>query len=205
VTGAASITFALYAEQTGGASLWSETQNVQAGPDGHYTVLLGATKSEGLPADLFTAEQAHWVGCGDPGRPATRGLRAGSRSRRPCGNGERQVAPGEYRTARTRRAAGICKCRDSFRRSVARGGRGIHQYNARLFPRVVGRIAGTVFRLTPDMTPASGAVGERRNVRPVGPVSPQTLAISASYFGPANVVNELVRIIGRMRYFFVLN
>jgi hypothetical protein len=42
--------------------LWSETQSVQAGPGGHYTVLLGAAKSEGLPADLFTAEQAHWVG-----------------------------------------------------------------------------------------------------------------------------------------------
>src|SRR5580658_10252256 len=62
VTGVAGITFALYAEQTGGAPLWSETQNVAAGPGGHYTVLLGAAKSEGLPADLFTAEQAHWVG-----------------------------------------------------------------------------------------------------------------------------------------------
>jgi hypothetical protein len=62
MTGATGITFALYAEQTGGAPLWSETQNVQAGPDGRYTVLLGAAKSEGLPADLFTAEQAHWVG-----------------------------------------------------------------------------------------------------------------------------------------------
>jgi hypothetical protein len=62
MTGATGITFALYAEQTGGAPLWSETQNVQAGPDGRYSVLLGAAKSEGLPADLFTAEQAHWVG-----------------------------------------------------------------------------------------------------------------------------------------------
>ncbi len=62
VTGVTGITFALYAEQTGGAPLWSETQNVPAGPGGHYTVLLGAAKSEGLPADLFTAEQAHWVG-----------------------------------------------------------------------------------------------------------------------------------------------
>jgi hypothetical protein len=62
VTGVTGITFALYAEQTGGAPLWSETQSVQAGPDGRYTVLLGAAKSEGLPADLFTAEQAHWVG-----------------------------------------------------------------------------------------------------------------------------------------------
>src|SRR5580700_7083102 len=62
VTGVAGITFALYAEQTGGAPLWRETQNVQAGAGGHYTVLLGAAKSEGLPADLFSAEQAHWVG-----------------------------------------------------------------------------------------------------------------------------------------------
>jgi hypothetical protein len=62
VAGVAGITFALYAEQTGGAPLWIETQNVQAGAGGHYTVLLGAAKSVGLPADLFTAEQAHWVG-----------------------------------------------------------------------------------------------------------------------------------------------
>src|SRR5580700_909067 len=56
------ITFALYAEQTGGTPLWTETQNVHAGPGGHYTVLLGATLPEGLPADLFTAAQARWVG-----------------------------------------------------------------------------------------------------------------------------------------------
>jgi YVTN family beta-propeller protein len=62
VTGVAGITFALYSEQTGGAPLWMETQNVQAGPGGRYTVLLGATKSEGLPADLFTTAQARWVG-----------------------------------------------------------------------------------------------------------------------------------------------
>jgi YVTN family beta-propeller protein len=62
VGGVAGITFALYSEETGGAPLWMETQNVQAGPGGHYTVLLGATKSEGLPADLFTTAQARWVG-----------------------------------------------------------------------------------------------------------------------------------------------
>jgi hypothetical protein len=62
VTGVTGITFALYAEQIGGAPLWSETQSVQAGAGCHYTVLLGAAKSEGLQADLFTAEQAHWAG-----------------------------------------------------------------------------------------------------------------------------------------------
>src|SRR5580698_2637500 len=56
------ITFTLYAEQTGGAPLWTETQNVHAGPGGHYTVLLGATEAEGLPPELFASGQVHWVG-----------------------------------------------------------------------------------------------------------------------------------------------
>src|SRR5580658_6628467 len=62
LTGVAGITFALYSEQTGGAALWLETQNVTADSNGHYTVLLGATKPDGLPAELFTSEQARWVG-----------------------------------------------------------------------------------------------------------------------------------------------
>ncbi len=61
-TGVVGITFALYSEQTGGAPLWLETQNATADSNGHYTVLLGATKPEGLPAELFTSEQARWVG-----------------------------------------------------------------------------------------------------------------------------------------------
>jgi hypothetical protein len=60
--GVTGITFALYAEQTGGAPLWQETQNVIVDSHGHYTALLGSTTSEGLPADLFNSEQAHWVG-----------------------------------------------------------------------------------------------------------------------------------------------
>ena len=62
LTGVVGITFALYSEQSGGAALWQETQNLTADGNGHYTALLGATKSEGLPANLFTNEQAHWVG-----------------------------------------------------------------------------------------------------------------------------------------------
>ena len=62
LTGVAGITFALYSEQTGGAALWLETQNVTADSNGHYTTLLGSTKPDGLPADLFTSEQARWVG-----------------------------------------------------------------------------------------------------------------------------------------------
>jgi hypothetical protein len=62
LTGVVGITFALYSEQTGGAALWLETQNVTADSSGHYAALLGSTKPDGLPADLFTSEQARWVG-----------------------------------------------------------------------------------------------------------------------------------------------
>jgi hypothetical protein len=62
LTGVVGITFALYTEQTGGAALWLETQNVTADSNGHYTAVLGSTKPDGLPAELFTSEQARWVG-----------------------------------------------------------------------------------------------------------------------------------------------
>lgn len=45
------VTFALYAQQTGGAALWMETQNVRPEADGSYSVLLGAESAKGIPAD----------------------------------------------------------------------------------------------------------------------------------------------------------
>jgi hypothetical protein len=62
LTGVVGVTFALYSEATGGAPLWLETQNVTADSNGRYTVLLGATKPEGLPVELFSSEQARWIG-----------------------------------------------------------------------------------------------------------------------------------------------
>ncbi len=62
MTGVVGITFAFYSEQTGGAPLWLETQNATADSNGHFTALLGSTKPDGLPSELFTSEQAHWVG-----------------------------------------------------------------------------------------------------------------------------------------------
>ena len=56
------VTFLLYKEQQGGAPLWMETQNVVPDRTGHYTVTLGATKSEGLPADVFANGEARWLG-----------------------------------------------------------------------------------------------------------------------------------------------
>lgn len=60
--GIAGVTFALYKEQTGGAPLWLETQNVTGDSKGNYTTLLGSTKPEGLPSDLFTSNEAQWLG-----------------------------------------------------------------------------------------------------------------------------------------------
>jgi hypothetical protein len=61
-TGVVGVTFAIYKEQEGGAALWLETQNVQLDEQGHYTALLGATKSEGLPLELFSAGEPRWLG-----------------------------------------------------------------------------------------------------------------------------------------------
>lgn len=62
MSGVVGVTFALYAEQTSTAALWVETQNVQADANGDYSVLLGSTKPEGLPVELFASEQARWIG-----------------------------------------------------------------------------------------------------------------------------------------------
>jgi len=52
VTGA---TFSIYREQYDGTPLWREIQNVQPAKDGRYTVLLGSTRPDGMPLDLFTS------------------------------------------------------------------------------------------------------------------------------------------------------
>jgi hypothetical protein len=62
LTGVVGVTFLLYQDQQGGAPLWMETQNVQTDSRGHYTVMLGSTSSTGLPADIFVAGEAHWLG-----------------------------------------------------------------------------------------------------------------------------------------------
>jgi hypothetical protein len=62
IGGTAGVTFYLYKDQQGGAPLWIETQNVQPDKYGHYTVMLGATKSQGLPTDLFASGEARWLG-----------------------------------------------------------------------------------------------------------------------------------------------
>jgi len=62
------LTFAVYQEQTGGAALWAETQMVELDEQGQYSVLLGATRADGLPVELFPAGKARWLGVQVEGR-----------------------------------------------------------------------------------------------------------------------------------------
>jgi hypothetical protein len=56
------ITFALYRDQESGSPLWLETQSVNLDTQGHYSIQLGSTTSDGLPTDLFTSGEARWLG-----------------------------------------------------------------------------------------------------------------------------------------------
>src|SRR6202451_3295763 len=62
ITGITGVTFSIYSEETGGSPLWMEPQNVQADSRANYTVQRGATKTEGLPQELFTSGEARWLG-----------------------------------------------------------------------------------------------------------------------------------------------
>src|ERR1700680_3629429 len=62
LSGVVGVTFSLYKDEQGGAPLWVETQNVQPDRTGIYSVMLGSTSSTGLPAAIFVAGEARWVG-----------------------------------------------------------------------------------------------------------------------------------------------
>ncbi len=67
--GMVGVIFALYAEQTGGAPLWLETQNVTPDESGRYTIYLGANHANGLPLNLFAFGEARWLGVQPEGQP----------------------------------------------------------------------------------------------------------------------------------------
>jgi hypothetical protein len=56
------VSFLLYKDSQGGAPLWMESQNVQPDKSGHYSVMLGSSRSQGLPPDLFVSGEARWLG-----------------------------------------------------------------------------------------------------------------------------------------------
>ena len=68
LTGTVGVTFSLYKESQSGAPLWMETQNVTLDKAGHYTVSLGSTTSQGLPASPFAAGEARWLAVQMQGR-----------------------------------------------------------------------------------------------------------------------------------------
>jgi len=56
------VRFSLYGDSKSTAALWQEAQNVITNDQGRYTVLLGSTTTDGLPIDLFSNNEAHWLG-----------------------------------------------------------------------------------------------------------------------------------------------
>ena len=61
-TGTVGVAFSIYADEKTTVPLWQEVQSVTTDASGHYTVLLGATRAEGLPDTLFAGNTARWLG-----------------------------------------------------------------------------------------------------------------------------------------------
>jgi hypothetical protein len=59
--GGLSVTFSIYPDQQSATALWTETQVVQITAE-KYSVMLGSTSSTGLPSEIFSADQSHWLG-----------------------------------------------------------------------------------------------------------------------------------------------
>jgi hypothetical protein len=61
VTGFTGVTFAIYEEQSGGAPLWQETQNLATDSNGRFSALLGAASPQGISAELFSSGNERWL------------------------------------------------------------------------------------------------------------------------------------------------
>lgn len=62
ITGNAKLTFAVYKSKDDESPLWTETRAVTLDGDGRYTVILGATKAEGIDASVFASGEGRYVG-----------------------------------------------------------------------------------------------------------------------------------------------
>jgi hypothetical protein len=56
------VTLSIYADAERGAPLWQETQTIEIDAQGRYSLLLGATRPDGIPSEVFSGEAAHWLG-----------------------------------------------------------------------------------------------------------------------------------------------
>lgn len=61
VTGVVGVSFAIYAEQSGGSPLWQETQNVASDDSGRFSTLLGAASPTGIPLEMFSSGESLWL------------------------------------------------------------------------------------------------------------------------------------------------
>jgi hypothetical protein len=55
------VTLSIYKDQEGGSPVWQEQQTVTLDDRGRYTVILGASRPDGIPGDVF-ASGAQWLG-----------------------------------------------------------------------------------------------------------------------------------------------
>jgi hypothetical protein len=56
------VTLSIYTDSDGGAPLWQETQTIALDDQGRYSLLLGATQADGVPAAVFGSGDAQWLG-----------------------------------------------------------------------------------------------------------------------------------------------
>src|SRR5579871_2358345 len=56
------VILSIYKDEKGGTPLWQETQNIAVDSEGHYNALLGSTRNDGVPVDLFASGESRWLG-----------------------------------------------------------------------------------------------------------------------------------------------
>jgi hypothetical protein len=66
-TGPVALVISLYGERDDAAPIWLERQDVTLDQFGRYAIAIGASQSDGIPADIFLAGLARWVGVGIEG------------------------------------------------------------------------------------------------------------------------------------------
>jgi hypothetical protein len=60
--GVVGVLFSIYEQQEDGAALWQEVQNIEVNDRGRFTALVGSTKRDGIPPELFGKEKVLWLG-----------------------------------------------------------------------------------------------------------------------------------------------
>lgn len=69
IVGSATLTFSVYRSNDDASPLWSETRVVRTDNEGKYSVLLGATKADGIDTNVFASHAGRYIGVRIDGRP----------------------------------------------------------------------------------------------------------------------------------------